>query len=64
MYWTPVWAILEDRFGRILVNARHVKQVPGRRTDVTDAQWLCRLATCAIRNAPKMRRRRDPLRRI
>jgi transposase len=38
VYWKPVWAILEDRFDCILVNARHVKQVPGRKTDVTDAQ--------------------------
>ena len=32
--WKPVWAILEERFACILVNARHVKQVPGRKTDV------------------------------
>ena len=43
VYWKPVWAILEDRFDCLLVNARHVKQVPGRKTDVTDAQWLARL---------------------
>ena len=43
VYWKPVWAILEDRFACMLVNARHVKQVPGRKTDVLDAQWLCRL---------------------
>ena len=41
VYWKPVWAILEDRFECLLVNARHVKQVPSRKTDVTDAQWLC-----------------------
>jgi transposase len=39
VYWKPVWAILEDRFACILVNARHVKQVPGRKTDVKDCQW-------------------------
>ena len=43
VYWKPVWAILEDDFELMLVNARHVKQVPGRKTDVTDAQWLCQL---------------------
>jgi transposase len=43
VYWKPVWAVLEDRFACMLVNARHVKQVPGRKTDVLDAQWLCRL---------------------
>ena len=40
VYWKPVWAVLEDRFDCLLVNARHVKQVPGRKTDVKDAQWL------------------------
>jgi transposase len=43
VYWKPVWAVLEDRFEPMLVNARHVKQVPGRKTDVKDAQWLCQL---------------------
>ena len=51
VYWKPVWAILEDRFACILVNARHVKQVPGRKTDVTDAQWLCRLAEAGFLRA-------------
>jgi transposase len=37
------WAILEDEFDCLLVNARHVKQVPGRKTDVSDAAWLCQL---------------------
>ncbi len=43
MYWKPVWAVLEDSFELLLVNARHVKQVPGRKTDVKDAEWLCQL---------------------
>ena len=43
VYWKPVWNLLEDRFELLLVNARHVKQVPGRKTDVSDAQWLARL---------------------
>jgi transposase len=51
VYWKPVWAILEDRFECLLVNARHVKQVPGRKTDVTDAQWLCRLAEAGLLRA-------------
>ena len=38
VYWKPVWAVLEDRFDCLLVNARHVKQVPGRKTDMLDAQ--------------------------
>ncbi len=48
VYWKPVWAVLEDRFDCMLVNARHVKQCPGRKTDVTDAQWICRLAEAGL----------------
>ena len=51
VYWKPVWAILEDGFECMLVNARHVKQVPGRKTDVTDAQWLCQLAEAGLLRA-------------
>jgi transposase len=41
VYWIPLFQILEDRgFEVCLVNARHVKNVPGRRTDVSDCQWL------------------------
>lgn len=43
VYWRPVWAVLEDEFELLLCNAAHVKNVPGRKTDVGDAQWLCRL---------------------
>jgi hypothetical protein len=45
-YWLPVWRVLEDGdvFERLLlVNARHVRHVPGRKTDVKDATWLCEL---------------------
>jgi len=51
VYWKPVWAILEDEFECILVNARHVKQVPGRKTDVKDAEWLCQLAEAGLLRA-------------
>ena len=51
VYWKPVWHVLEDDFELILVNARHVKQVPGRKTDVQDAQWLCRLAEAGLLRA-------------
>jgi transposase len=41
VYWIPLFQILEERgFEVYLVNARHVKNVPGRRTDVSDCQWL------------------------
>jgi transposase len=43
VYWKPVYYLLEDDFELLLVNAQHVKNVPGRKTDVADAQWLCQL---------------------
>lgn len=43
VYWKPVFNILEDSFEVILVNARHIKNVPGRKTDVQDSEWLCKL---------------------
>jgi transposase len=43
VYWKPVFNILEGRFGVILVNAEHIKQVPGRKTDVRDCQWIAQL---------------------
>jgi len=43
VYWKPLYNILEGRFKVLLVNARHVKNVPGRKTDVRDCQWLAQL---------------------
>jgi transposase len=43
VYWKPVWNILESRFQLVLVNARHIKQVPGRKTDVKDSEWIAEL---------------------
>jgi transposase len=51
VFWKPVWAVLEDDFECVLVNARHVKQVPGRKTDVSDAAWLCQLAEAGLLRA-------------
>ena len=50
-YWVPVWRVLEegDVFEELLLcNARHVKHVPGRKTDVKDAQWLCQLLEAGL----------------
>jgi transposase len=45
VYWRPVYYGLEDRFDELwLVNAHHVKNVPGRKTDMSDAQWLADVA--------------------
>jgi transposase len=49
VYWIPLYQILERRgFDVKLVNARHVKNVPGRKTDVSDCQWLQRLHTYGL----------------
>jgi transposase len=43
VYWKPIWNLCEERFTLLLVNAAHVKAVPGRKRDVGDAQWLAEL---------------------
>ena len=43
VYWKPVWNLLEGRLQLMLVNAQHIKQVPGRKTDVKDCQWIAQL---------------------
>ena len=48
VYWKPVYYVLEDAFELWLVNAQHVKNVPGRKTDTKDAAWLCRLLECGL----------------
>jgi len=42
-YWKPIWNLLEEEFDLLLVNARHMKAVPGRKTDVKDCEWLADL---------------------
>ena len=46
--WKPVWNVLDGRFTLLLVNPRHLKKVPGRKTDVTDAEWLAQLLQCGL----------------
>ena len=43
VYWRPVFNLLEGQVEVILVNARHLKAVPGRKTDVKDSEWLADL---------------------
>src|SRR5438067_61337 len=43
VYWKPVWNLLEGRLTLMLVNAQHIRQVPGRKTDVKDCQWIAQL---------------------
>jgi transposase len=48
VFWKPIYNILEGKFTLLLVNARHVKNVPGRKTDVKDCQWLSQLLQCGL----------------
>jgi transposase len=50
VYWRPVWSMLEALVGVevLLVNPQHVKNVPGRKTDVADACWLAQLLECGL----------------
>ena len=50
VYWRPVWDLLEEvaTFELLLVNPRHVKNLPGRKTDVKDAEWLVQLLECGL----------------
>lgn len=49
VYWKPVYEVLEGIIPRVyLVNSRHVKNVPGRKTDVKDSEWLAELARCGL----------------
>jgi transposase len=58
VYWKPVWNLLEGRvtsdgevIGLMLVNARHVRNVPGRKTDVKDCQWIAQLLAAGLLSA-------------
>src|SRR2546427_6562974 len=48
VYWRPVFAVLEGPVQIRLVNARHVKMLPGRKTDVRDCEWLAQLLECGL----------------
>jgi len=51
VYWRPVWHVLEGQVELVLANAHHIKNVPGRKTDVNDAQWLQRLHSYGLLRA-------------
>jgi transposase len=49
VYWKPLWNLLEGGpFKLLLVNAQHIKQVPGRKTDVKDCEWIAQLLQCGL----------------
>ena len=43
VYWKPVWHVLESEFELVLANAAHIRNVPGRKSDVNDAMWIADL---------------------
>ena len=51
VYWKPIYYVLEAHFEVVLVNARHVKHVPGRKTDTIDAAWLALLLSRGLLQA-------------
>jgi len=50
VYWKPVWHVLEadPRWQLLLANAPHVKNLPGRKTDLADEGWLAQLLECGL----------------
>lgn len=48
VYWKPVYNILEKDFKILLVNARHVRQMPGHKTDKKDSKWICKLLLAGL----------------
>lgn len=51
VYWKPVFNILGEEVRLILVNARHIKNVPGRKTDIKDSEWICKLLLSGLLKA-------------
>jgi transposase len=51
VYWQPIYNLLEDSFTLLLVNPKHFQNVPGRKTDVKDAQWLAELLQIGLLKA-------------
>jgi transposase len=48
VYWVPVFRALEGNFELVVGNAQHIKNVPGRKTDVKDSEWLAHLVRCGL----------------
>ena len=51
VYWQPVFNLLESDFKLLLINAQHLKKVPGRKTDMKDAEWIAQLLQCGLLKA-------------
>lgn len=48
VYWVPIWNVLEGHFQLLLVNAQHLKKVPGRKDDVSDSEWIAQCQQCGL----------------
>jgi transposase len=48
VYWKPVWHVLEDSFTLVLANATHIRNIPGRKSDVNDATWIADLLALGL----------------
>jgi transposase len=48
VYWKPVWHVLEDHFALVLANAMHIRNIPGRKSDKSDAQWIADLLAMGL----------------
>jgi transposase len=48
IYWQPVFNLFESHFKLLLINAQHLKKVPGRKTDMKDAEWIAQLLQCGL----------------
>lgn len=48
VYWRPIYNLLEEHFELLVVNARHLKFVPGRKTDMKDAEWIAQVMMCGL----------------
>jgi transposase len=64
VYWRPLYYLLEDGFTLLLVNMQHLQQVPGRKSDVRDSEWLAQLLECGLLRGslvppPPLRARRE-----
>jgi transposase len=64
VYWKPIFWVLEEAVECWLLNARHMRNVPGRKTDMADAEWICRLMEHGLVRAsfvppPEIRELRD-----
>jgi transposase len=53
VYWKPVWNMLEGQFTIVLANAQHVKNVPGRKTDTKDSEWIAELLQHELLRSPR-----------